>query len=96
MVPRVALALVLFLAAGVAQAHVGDGGVPAFYTWADKAPASPGQMLRTEPLTAQQSLAGAGQNLRILYTSTDGLDSGKTAIVSGAMFVPKGSPPPGG
>lgn len=96
MARRFAVALVLLLAGGMAQAQVGDGGVPGFYTWAGKVPSSPGQMLRTEPLTAQQSLAEAGQNLRILYTSTDGLDPGKTAIVSGAVFIPKGAPPPDG
>ncbi|OWP73502.1 lipase [Pseudomonas sp. K2I15] len=53
-------------------------------------------MLRSEPLTARQSLADAGQNIRILYTSTDGLDTGQRVIVSGALFLPKGTPPPGG
>jgi pimeloyl-ACP methyl ester carboxylesterase len=100
MARRFSLALAVLLAgcSGVSAAPVpaGDGGVPAFYTWADKVPASPGQMLRSEPLTARQSLADAGQNLRILYTSTDGLDTGKHLVVSGALFLPKGTAPPGG
>jgi pimeloyl-ACP methyl ester carboxylesterase len=97
---RLSLALAVLLGgcSGVsaAQTPVGDGGVPAFYTWADKVPASPGRMLRSEPLTEQQSLAEAGQNIRILYTSTDGLDTHKRIVVSGALFLPKGTPPPGG
>jgi pimeloyl-ACP methyl ester carboxylesterase len=74
----------------------GDGGVPAFYTWTDKVPPKPGQMLRTEPLTATQSLAEAGQNIRILYTSTDSIDNHTPIVVSGALFVPKGTSPQGG
>ncbi|KJC36047.1 lipase [Bradyrhizobium sp. LTSP885] len=74
----------------------GDGGVPAFYTWTDKVPPTPGQMLRTEPLTATQSLTEAGQNIRILYTSTDSIDNHTPIVVSGALFVPKGTPPLGG
>nr|WKF61272.1 hypothetical protein HUO10_005803 [Paraburkholderia busanensis] len=74
----------------------GDGGVPAFYTWQETVPATPGQMLRTEPLTPQQSLTEAGQNIRILYTSTDGIDKHTPIVVSGALFLPKGTPPQGG
>ncbi|NVZ84910.1 alpha/beta fold hydrolase [Pseudomonas yamanorum] len=97
---RLSVVLAVLLAgcggASAAQTPVGDGGVPAFYTWADKMPASPGQMLRSEPLTAAQSLAEAGQNIRILYTSTDGIDPRKHVVVSGALFLPKGTPPSGG
>ena len=71
----------------------GDGGVPTFYTWTDKVPETPGQLLRTEALTPQQSLAEAGQNIRLLYTSTDGIDNHSPRVVSGALFVPKGTPP---
>ena len=73
-----------------------ESGVPAFYTWTDKISSTPGQMLRTEPLTAPQSLTEAGQNIRILYTSTDGIDNRTPIAVSGALFVPKGTPPQGG
>ncbi|ELQ08682.1 lipoprotein [Pseudomonas syringae BRIP39023] len=52
-------------------------------------------MLRSEPLTPQQSLKNAAQNVRILYSSTDGLDH-KPIVVSGALFIPKGTPPDGG
>jgi pimeloyl-ACP methyl ester carboxylesterase len=72
----------------------GDGGVSAFYTWTDgDVPATPGQMLRTEPLDPALGLAMAGQQMRILYTSTDGIDGKTPVVVSGAYFAPKGTPP---
>jgi pimeloyl-ACP methyl ester carboxylesterase len=75
----------------------GDGGVSAFYTWTGgDVPATPGQMLRTEPLDPALGLAMAGQQMRILYTSTDGTDGKTPIVVSGAYFAPKGAPPPGG
>ncbi|RMT57276.1 Lipoprotein [Pseudomonas coronafaciens pv. atropurpurea] len=52
-------------------------------------------MLRSEPLTPQRSLKNAAQNVRILYSSTDGFDH-KPIVVSGAPFIPKGAPPDGG
>lgn len=67
-----------------------------FYTWTDPLPKAPGTLLRSEALTPQQSLASAAQNLRILYTSTDGLDNVTPITVSGALFVPKGTAPAGG
>jgi len=74
----------------------GDGGVSAFYTWADEIPTSPGTMLRTEPLDPNLGLAMAGEQVRILYTSTSGVDGKTPVVVSGAFFVPKGTPPAGG
>jgi pimeloyl-ACP methyl ester carboxylesterase len=74
----------------------GDGGVSAFYTLETAAPAKPGKMIRTEPQPAETALAAAAQSIRILYSSTDGLD-GKTPIaVSGSLFLPKGEAPAGG
>ncbi|EGH42285.1 putative lipoprotein, partial [Pseudomonas syringae pv. pisi str. 1704B] len=58
----------------------GEGGVSAFYTWPDKVPPTPGRLLRSEPLTDKQSLENAGQNARILYTSTDGLNNQPVAV----------------
>ena len=72
-------------------------GAPAspFYAWTAKVPA-PGALLRSEPLPSALALDGAAKSLRILYSSTDGID-GKTPIaVSGALYVPKGAPPAGG
>ena len=75
----------------------GDGGVSSFYTWNDgDIPSIPGQMLRTEPLDPALGLAMAGEQVRILYTSTDGIDGKTPVVVSGAYFVPKGTPPAGG
>lgn len=68
----------------------GDGGVSAFYTWDRQVPATPGRLLRQEPLPEHLLLENASKGLRVLYTSTDGV-GGKTPIAaSGAVFVPKG------
>ncbi|EKS70245.1 MULTISPECIES: alpha/beta fold hydrolase [unclassified Caballeronia] len=74
----------------------GDGGVPAFYNWTKAIPSKTGQLLRTEPLTGQQELASAQENIRLLYVSTDGIDNQTPVVVSGALFLPKGTPPRGG
>ncbi|WP_428490594.1 alpha/beta hydrolase [Rhodopila sp.] len=97
-------AAILFAAITLARAaqvpapdpRQGDGGVSAFYTWAGDIPAAPGQMLRTEPLDPALGLAMAGQQVRILYSSTDGIDTKTPVVVSGAYFAPKGTPPAGG
>jgi pimeloyl-ACP methyl ester carboxylesterase len=74
----------------------GDGGVSPFYTWTSDIPDTPGQMLRTEPLDPALGLAKAGDQRRILYSSTDGM-VGKTPVaVSGAVFLPQGTTPVGG
>ncbi|NWD23601.1 alpha/beta fold hydrolase [Pseudomonas yamanorum] len=67
-----------------------------FYTWSEPVPVTPGKLLRSEALTPQQSLAEASQNVRILYTSTDGIANQKPITVSGALFLPKGLAPSGG
>lgn len=74
----------------------GDGRVSAFYTWEKDIPKQPGKLLRSEPLPAEIGLTGAARQLRILYTSTDGLDGKTTNTVSGALFIPKGTAPAGG
>jgi pimeloyl-ACP methyl ester carboxylesterase len=94
----------IVLAASIARAaHApvpdpsqGDGGVSPFYTWTGDIPDTPGRMLRTEPLDAARGLAWAGEQFRILYSSTDGTDGKTPVAVSGAYFVPKGTPPAGG
>src|SRR3954451_7866695 len=74
----------------------GDGGVSGFYVWDKEVPGTPGQLLRQEPLPESLMLANASRGLRVLYTSTDGID-GKTPIaVSGAVYFPKGVAPAGG
>ncbi len=74
----------------------GDGGVPAFYRWDGPLPGRPGELLRAEALTARQSLAQAGQNIRLLYSSTDGVGGQAPIAVSGALYLPHGTPPAGG
>ena len=74
----------------------GDGGVSAFYIWNEEVPGTPGTLLRQEPVPDHLTLTNAATGLRVLYTSTDGID-GKTPIaVSGAIYFPKGSVPVGG
>lgn len=74
----------------------GDGRVSAFYTWQDAIPATPGKLLRSEPLEATLSLPNAASAQRILYTSTDGIDGKTPVVVSGTLFLPKGKAPAGG
>jgi hypothetical protein len=74
----------------------GDGGVSTFYTWGGAIPDAPGKLLRSEPLDPALGLAAAGAQFRILYTSTDGIGGTARMVVSGAYFVPKGTPPEGG
>src|SRR5215211_6878564 len=96
--------LAVMLSASIAQAAYvpapdplqGDGRVSLFYTWADEIPDTPGRMLRTEPLAPTLGLAMAGQQFRILYSSTNGMDGKTPVVVSGAFFIPKGTPPVGG
>lgn len=99
--PAVLIAAAFALCAGAAAAatpdpQMGDGGVSDFYVWNDPLPDGPGRMLRTEPLPEKLVLAAAGRGLRILHTSTDGLDGRTPVYVSGALFLPKGEPPEGG
>lgn len=74
----------------------GDIFLSDFYRFDQSLPERPGLVLRTEPLDSQQSLSEAGSNLRLLYTSTDGITNTRTVPVSGALYLPKGEPPPGG
>ena len=74
----------------------GDGRVSAFYTWSKAIPATPGKLLRSEPLDQALSLPNAASAQRILYTSLDGIDGKTPVVVSGALFLPKGKAPAGG
>lgn len=74
----------------------GDGGVADFYTLGGPAPAQPGTMIRTEAQPEGTSLETAGPAIRILYSSTDGLDGKTPVTVSGSLFLPRGDAPPGG
>lgn len=74
----------------------GDGGVSAFYTWDKPIPSTPGVLLRREPLPLELGLPGAGEQFRILHSSTDGVGGETPVAVSGAVFLPKGEAPASG
>ena len=74
----------------------GDGGVSAFYLWNGDIPHAPGKLLRQEPLPDHLLLTNAEKGLRVLYTSTDGIDGRTVIAVSGAIYFPKGTVPVGG
>jgi len=74
----------------------GDGGVSSFYIWEKVIPDTPGKLLRTEPLPETSGLPDAEKQMRILYTSTDGVDGHTPVVVSGSLFVPRGTPPKNG
>lgn len=78
-----------------ARYMLGDGEVSAFYDFSGKIP-KPGTLLRQENLTDEQSVPGAAEAIRLLYSSTDGLADGGPVVVSGALFLPKGDPPKDG
>lgn len=96
-----AMALLALTSGAAAQAiaddpRQGDGRVSSFYRWSEAVPQAPGRMLRSEPLPQELHLAEAGRQLRILYTSTDGVGGKAVLPVSGAIFLPKGPAPKGG
>jgi len=59
-------------------------------------PTYPGRLLRDEPLPDELMLSNAIRGMRILYTSTDGIERATSTTVSGTVYFPKGSPPSGG
>ena len=97
----VAWALAIGLLAGCANSRspvsssVETDGL-AFYAYDAPVPSVPGKLLRTESLPAELGLNDAQQQLRILYTSTDGATGQGQRVTSGAVFYPMGSPPAGG
>lgn len=74
----------------------GDGGVSTFYEYHKPIPTTPGIELRREPLPPKLGLSAAGDQFRILYSSTDGVAGAGPVAVSGAVYLPKGKPPRGG
>jgi len=55
-----------------------------------------GTMIETAPLPAERGLVDAASAFSILYSSTDGVTGAGNVPVSGALFIPKGTPPKGG
>ncbi|MGB5723843.1 MAG: alpha/beta fold hydrolase [Parasphingorhabdus sp.] len=74
---------------------LGDSNLSGFYKF-DGELAQPGKLLRQEALEKHQSNPGAGKNIRLLYSSTDGLDGQSRVAVSGILFLPEGKTPTGG
>ncbi|MEV0294321.1 lipase family protein [Nocardia sp. NPDC050710] len=59
-----------------------------------EAPSAPGAVVATEPLPASQGLPGAAASTKVTYWTADSRD--RPRLSSGAIFVPEGTPPPGG
>lgn len=75
---------------------LGDMALSDFYLYKGAHPGKAGVLLRQEPLAKHQSLMRAGENLRLLYSSKDGLFGEQDIVVSGALYLPKGDAPKGG
>ena len=84
--------------AGLLTAVLIAGGYGPSNAWAAEAGTSqrPGALVETKPITdIDASIRDlGGESLRVLYRSTSG--DGKPSVVGGALFVPSGTPPPGG
>jgi len=78
-----------------ANMTLGDSYLSDFYHFGGDI-AHPGKLLRQEPLDNHQSNPGAEKNIRLLYSSTDGLDGKDRVAVSGVLFLPEGTAPEGG
>ena len=59
-------------------------------------PHTPGALLRQEPVPDHLVLANPARRVRVLYTSTNGIDGKTILAVSGAIYVPRGTAPAGG
>lgn len=75
---------------------LGDEKLSPFYTYNQALPGEPGKLLRQEGLDERQVLENAAVNLRLLYTSTDGVTGDGIVPVSGVLYLPKGDAPEGG
>jgi len=75
---------------------IGDTALTDFYSYNDTLPENPGQLLRQEPLEEKQSLDNAAVNMRLLYSSTEGLEGEAIVPVSGVLYLPQGEAPDGG
>lgn len=74
----------------------GDTELTEFYAGPSELPMNPGILIAQEGIDGPAVLAGASENVRILYSSTDGLDGRTINSVSGAVYLPKGEVPEGG
>ena len=74
----------------------GDTELSEFYTLPDELPKNPGVLINQEILEGSAVLANAGENIRLMYSSTEGIGGKNRSTVSGALYLPKGTPPDGG
>lgn len=74
----------------------GDTVLSDFYVPPATLPDTTGVLIRQEEMEGAPVLAKAGTNLRILYSSTEGLGGKARNAVSGALYLPEGDPPEGG
>ncbi|WP_151797660.1 lipase family protein [Acinetobacter bereziniae] len=73
---------------------VGDSYLSDFYEWDQEIPKKSGTLLRIESLTPSYiGQSEAAEQYRILYSSTSSVHAGQPTVVSGAVFIPKGTPP---
>ena len=74
----------------------GDVDLSDFYSYAGALPKSVGRLIQQQRLGDHQQVPGAAENIRLLYSSTDGIDGETPIAVSGSLFLPLGTAPEGG
>lgn len=74
----------------------GDVPLSEFYAQPSPMPQTAGIMVRQEAMAGEATLAKAGKNWRIMYSSTEGLSGKNSSVISGALFLPEGDAPEGG
>lgn len=74
----------------------GDTILSEFYAPPSTLPDNPGVLIRQEVLEGSSTLAKAGENVRIMYSSSEGLSGKGMEAISGALYLPEGEPPAGG
>lgn len=74
----------------------GDTVLSEFYAPPETLPGDPGVLIRQEELVGESVLESAGTNIRLLYSSTDGMGGEAVTAVSGALYLPEGEAPEGG
>ncbi|MCI5043120.1 MAG: lipase family protein [Aquisalinus sp.] len=74
----------------------GDVTLSDFYTPPTELPDTPGVLVKQGNLKEASHLANAVENLAILYSSTEGITGEEINVVSGALYLPEGTPPESG
>lgn len=74
----------------------GDLVLSDFYVPPQTLPQDPGVLVRQEAMEGSAVLAEAAENIRIMYSSTEGLSGADRNVVSGTLYIPEGETPAGG